>query len=675
MEEAPTRTVADGGAPAAGWASGPLGAVQAADREIARQTAVRARAVAEFAASRPASVDRQPGEPGAMSAARRAARPQVLVDVSEWATQELALALSLSTEAAQQLLERSSTLVRRLPGTLAALEAGTLHVGHLWTMLERVGCIGDDEVRLRMERDLVAWAAGRVTTPAQLAAKARRMGLARLDAERLLRALRERGVWARPDRRDGMAVLESLLTVPEAQAMVDVLGQYADQLDDPDDTRTRGQKMADVLLDLVLRRGEHALPPVQAHLTVVAGARTLAGGDVPGEIGGEPVPAKMVRALARGLGLLPEPAAPAEPPEPAAALPATVWDPGSSAPESWPEWLCEADRRWEAELEERALAGVWRGEDDPPPEVQLQWWNDEPPWIEESPQDNDDDRHAPRRVPVADDTGPAPGPPPDAGAEPAPTTRTADARPAAAARGSSWAAAHAAVQDAGLALLRLDRAVGSASAAVGRAWLADRQDEHDWRRGPAGRIDAAHSDLAALTAATDAQRAELAALLDRSAGGTLVDRPRIAVVDELTGALVALTDSRELRRHAHCGRPACARRPGVCDHDLAGRPGLGPPPPTDGYRPGAALDRFLRARDRRCRFPGCRRRVPRGGELDHSTPYPDGPTSAANLTGFCTGHHRGKHQAPGWTYDLEPDGTLTVSAPTGLVASTEPPPF
>ena len=51
-----TRTgTLDASAPAVGWASGPLGAVQAADREIAQQTAVRARAVAEFAATRPAT--------------------------------------------------------------------------------------------------------------------------------------------------------------------------------------------------------------------------------------------------------------------------------------------------------------------------------------------------------------------------------------------------------------------------------------------------------------------------------------------------------------------------------------------------------------------------------------------------------------------------------------------
>ena len=68
-------------------------------------------------------------------------------------------------------------------------------------------------------------------------------------------------------------------------------------------------------------------------------------------------------------------------------------------------------------------------------------------------------------------------------------------------------------------------------------------------------------------------------------------------------------------------------------------------------------------------------RVPRGGELDHNVAYPDGPTAAQGMVGFCTGHHRGKHQAPGWRYDLSAEGTLTVTTPTGMVASTDPPPF
>src|SRR3954469_18600940 len=137
----------DPSAPAAGWASGPLGAVQAADREIARQTALRARAVAEFAASRPASADRAQGERGAMSPQRWAARPEGLREVSEWAAPELSIALSISQPAADTLLERSLLLVHRLPGTLAALEAGALHPGHLFALLEHVAPIADNTLR------------------------------------------------------------------------------------------------------------------------------------------------------------------------------------------------------------------------------------------------------------------------------------------------------------------------------------------------------------------------------------------------------------------------------------------------------------------------------------------------------------------------------------------------
>ena len=63
------------------------------------------------------------------------------------------------------------------------------------------------------------------------------------------------------------------------------------------------------------------------------------------------------------------------------------------------------------------------------------------------------------------------------------------------------------------------------------------------------------------------------------------------------------------------------------------------------------------------------------GELDHRIRYPDGPTSISNLAGFCVTDHRGKHQAPGWAFHLADDATLTVTTPTGLTATTAPPPF
>ena len=217
-----------------------------------------------------------------------------------------------------------------------------------------------------------------------------------------------------------------------------------------------------------------------------------------------------------------------------------------------------------------------------------------------------------------------------------------------------WAAADRAVDAASRALLELEGATGHAGRLVRAAAAADADDEDDL----AGRRRPVHprrpTPWRCSRGCTDTQRAQLADLLAASGGGGLVERPRIALTDAVTGALLALTDLPELRRTAHCGARACRRHPAGCTHDLTGRPGLGPPGPTDGYRPAARLDRFLRARDRRCRQPGCRRPVPRGGELDHNRPYPLGPTSAANLTGYCTGHHRGKHQAPGWQHTCAP---------------------
>src|SRR3712207_2191337 len=207
-------------APVVGWASGPLGAVQAADREVARHTAIKARAVAEFAASRPASADRQQGERGAMSAERWAARAEVLRPVSEWATPELAIALNLTQQAAEALLAEFLTLVHRLPATLAALECGLLHRGHLWHLIDKVAPIADEWLRLEVEADLLAWVGRRqtVTSPSQLGDKARVMVLQRDAAaagRRLARALEERGVSIRPDRVEGMGVVSVYCTLPE----------------------------------------------------------------------------------------------------------------------------------------------------------------------------------------------------------------------------------------------------------------------------------------------------------------------------------------------------------------------------------------------------------------------------------------------------------------------------
>ena len=155
-----------------------------------------------------------------------------------------------------------------------------------------------------------------------------------------------------------------------------------------------------------------------------------------------------------------------------------------------------------------------------------------------------------------------------------------------------------------------------------------------------------------------ARRAAVTRLLDarRFIDTALAERPRIAITDQLTGSLLALTDSTELRAAAAAGR------------------GLGPPEGTAAYQPTDPLYRFVRLRDRRCRFPGCRARA-RCCDLDHQVPHPHGPTAHDNLACLCEHHHRLSHQAPGWTLRRESDGTLIWTLPGGRTISTRPPAF
>ncbi|HEX5017884.1 MAG TPA: HNH endonuclease signature motif containing protein, partial [Actinomycetes bacterium] len=92
------------------------------------------------------------------------------------------------------------------------------------------------------------------------------------------------------------------------------------------------------------------------------------------------------------------------------------------------------------------------------------------------------------------------------------------------------------------------------------------------------------------------------------------------------------------------------------------------------YRPSARLERAVRARDLTCRFPGCRRPAVgkgTGTDLDHTIPWPEGPTKASNLAALCRRHHRLKH-TPGWNVVLHPDGTMTWTTPTGRTYTSEP---
>ena len=65
------------------------------------------------------------------------------------------------------------------------------------------------------------------------------------------------------------------------------------------------------------------------------------------------------------------------------------------------------------------------------------------------------------------------------------------------------------------------------------------------------------------------------------------------------------------------------------------RPGGAPEP---GYRPSTALDEFVRFRDMTCRFPNCDQPAAHC-DVDHTVPWPLGPTHPSNLKCLCRKHH------------------------------------
>jgi hypothetical protein len=141
-------------------------------------------------------------------------------------------------------------------------------------------------------------------------------------------------------------------------------------------------------------------------------------------------------------------------------------------------------------------------------------------------------------------------------------------------------------------------------------------------------------------------------------------------------------ESRSETASSACAAPAVIMGGGVIDADVIAalrhratvrtitHPGDAPPEPR--YRPSTALDEYIRCRDLTCRFPGCDRPA-HLADIDHTIPYPDGPTCASNLACLCRMHHLLKTfwtGGKGWRVEQFPDATLIWTAPTGQTHTT-----
>jgi hypothetical protein len=88
------------------------------------------------------------------------------------------------------------------------------------------------------------------------------------------------------------------------------------------------------------------------------------------------------------------------------------------------------------------------------------------------------------------------------------------------------------------------------------------------------------------------------------------------------------------------------------------------------YTPSRKLAHLVRARTATCDAPGCTAQAVHA-DLDHTIPYPDGPTDQCNLGPKCRRHHKVK-QAPGWKVEQPEPGVTRWTLPSGRVHTTRP---
>ena len=182
----------------------------------------------------------------------RPTRSDVPSRCSEFASDEIGLALRLSRTTASNRLVMAQVLVADLPGTLAAWEAGQLDVLKVRAITEASYLLTSEQAMALEARVLPR---ARQQTVSQLRAALARAVLV-IDPDGAEARYRER----RKDRRvvvspdgEGMASLWALLSAPDATAAYQRLCQLARRLG-ADDPRGMDARRADLLVDLLTGR-------------------------------------------------------------------------------------------------------------------------------------------------------------------------------------------------------------------------------------------------------------------------------------------------------------------------------------------------------------------------------------------------------------------------------------
>ena len=255
--------------------------------------------IAELERIKSAAAAGQARAAAALDAARRDAEAAAGVPTAQrgrGVASEIALARRDSPARGGRHLGFAKALVHEMPYTLAALESGALSEWRATLIVRESACL-DVEDRRALDAELCADPGGlNGMGDARVAAAAKSIAY-RLDphavVERAAKAENDRTVTIRPAP-DTMTYLTALLPVTQGVSVYAALRREADMRGDG---RSRGQVMADTLVERVT--GRDAAIPTPIAVNLVLTDETLLGGDsAPADICGYgPIPAAVARAM------------------------------------------------------------------------------------------------------------------------------------------------------------------------------------------------------------------------------------------------------------------------------------------------------------------------------------------------------------------------------------------
>lgn len=182
----------------------------------------------------------------------------------DWAKEDVRACLGESAIGANARIRTATELMHRLPATLAALETGRITARHAQAVVDTTQVL-DDEPARQIEQAVLP-ASSQIGDPVPtMTAFRTRLRRARLKSdprtaeEQAARAAEDRDVWVMPGE-DEMSYLGAPLPAEGAATVLAAVNAKSDQIQAPDDLRTKAQRRADGLVQICADYLSHGAP-------------------------------------------------------------------------------------------------------------------------------------------------------------------------------------------------------------------------------------------------------------------------------------------------------------------------------------------------------------------------------------------------------------------------------